>query len=666
MVKLNKHNVKLFARKQPTDRKEQATEVTRSEKFVDCREMLQECKEMYDHLYEFRSRAMRAFNYVYGRQWEDKIIDPEGYFVGDTIKEEDYIKRQGKVPLKYNIMSKSLKSIVGLYRQNKVEPVAIAHDRDEQKLGEMMTVVMQYAYDVNRVFDMNVNMLKDAFCSGLCVRSCYFRNNDERQMKDVFIQNESPFMIFFNSDVQDPLMRDLSTIGAIRDMNFKDLVQTFARSRADVQLLENEYKSIQRKYIQGLDAFSRSRFGVESDFLVPREPNKCRVYEVWRKESEACYYCHDTAIGTEEYRPIDELDDILAENQRRRQEMISLGYSPESASLIEYGSGQEPDDHKIYFRQYWRYYYLTPNGNCICDGESRFEHGSHPFTIQAFPMVNGEIHSPAEDLIDIQRVINRTLSQIDFIRQNSAKGVLMCPIDAVPDDMSPRQFASAYTRNGGVLFYKPNATGVVPQQIKSNSVVAGDLEVVRLYMQLNDEISGINGALQGQTPSSGTPASRYAQEAQNSATNLADFLGWFGGVVRSFDYKMMKTIQQYYDDKRYIPIVGKSFSEESRWYNPEKVRQCEFDITISEATSTPAYRMAAEDTLFQALQSGFIDFKSYLEASSAPFADKMLEVINRNETRNQEKQAEMQQQQAALQAQQAPQAAAGQPMVQQQ
>lgn len=53
----------------------------------------------------------------------------------------------------------------------------------------------------------------------------------------------------------------------------------------------------------------------------------------------------------------------------------------------------------------------------------------------------------------------------------------------------------------------------MPKQITSASVSAGELEVVKLYMQLNDEISGINGALQGQKPTSNTPAARYAQEA---------------------------------------------------------------------------------------------------------------------------------------------------------
>ena len=617
---LNKRTAKLFIENN-TD-KDNTYRVLDSVKFSNNQELLLACQDMYDRLRTTRGKMIRSVNYLLGRQWEDRILDPDGLYTNQTIKEEDYIRRQGKVPLKYNIMNKSKKSIVGLYRQNKSEPVAIAHDRDEQKLGEMMTIAMQYVCDVNKVPELNARLLESAFCTGLFARSCYFRHNSERQMSDVDIQNENPFMMFFNSDVQDHLMRDITTVGAIRDLSMDELVSAFAKTEAEAKALVDEHRDVLNQKVTFLDAFDKNRHGTESDFLVPKDKTKCRVIEVWNKESERCYYVHDRAKGTEYYAPLTDKASFLAENERRKAEMVSLGYSEDNASLIEF---------EWFVREFWYFRYLTPTGRCISEGESPFEHGSHPFTIGAYPLLNGEIYSPAEELIDIQRGINRRLSQIDFLIQNSAKGVLMCPVDAVPDDMSYKQFAQEYTRNGGVLFYKAKAGIDMPKQITSASVSAGELEVVKLYMQLNDEISGINGALQGQKPTSNTPASRYAQEAQNSSINIEDFIGWFNSCVRDSNYKMMQVMQQFYDDKRYIPIVGKTFSEESKWYDPVRIKGSKFDLRISEATSTPAYRMALEDTLFKAFETQAIDFKTYLEASSAPFADQLLEIIKRKE-----------------------------------
>ena len=207
---LNKRTAKLFIENN-TD-KDNTYQVLDSVKFSNNEELLLACQDMYDRLRTTRGKMMRSINYLLGRQWEDRILDPNGLYTNQTIKEEDYIRRQGKVPLKYNIMNKSKKSIVGLYRQNKSEPVAIAHDRDEQKLGEMMTIAMQYVCDINKVPDLNARLLESAFCTGIFARSCYFRHDDDRQMMDVKIQNENPLMMFFNSDVQDPLMRDITTM----------------------------------------------------------------------------------------------------------------------------------------------------------------------------------------------------------------------------------------------------------------------------------------------------------------------------------------------------------------------------------------------------------------------------------------------------------------------
>lgn len=594
-----------------------------SARFTNCNDLLLRCREMYDKLYMFRRKAHRAMNYTLGRQWEDRIVDPEGCYCGQTIKEEDYIKRQGKVPLKYNVMNKSKKSIVGLFRQNKQEPIAIARERDEQKLGEMMTIALQYAYHTNNIHELNARLLEQCWVCGLFVRSVYFRQIPERQMPDVYVQNENPFKIFFNADVQDVLFRDLTCIGAIRDMSLQQLVSTFAHSASEARALIDEYAYVGDVRSQVLPyTFGGDGCVSDADFYTPSEVGMCRVYEVWTEETEACYYCHDRASGTECYRALSEREEMDAENARRRDEMVGLGYSSEAAGLIEY---------EWMVRKYWYVRYLTPRGSCLLECETPFVHGSHPFTIGAYPMLNGEIFSPAEELIDIQRGINRRLSQIDFLIQNSAKGVLMVPIDAVPDGEDPRVWASEYTRSGAVMFYKPKPGVELPRQIMSNSVNAGEMEVVKLYMQLNDEISGVSSALRGETAKSGTPSSRYAQEAQNSAINLEDFMQWFNTHVKAFDTKLMNVIQQYYDDERYIPIAGNNFSEEARWYNPEKIRNSAFDLSLVEGMSTPAYRLALEDTLMQAMQLGAIDFKSYLEASSAPYADHLLEIIKRRE-----------------------------------
>lgn len=108
----------------------------------------------------------------------------------------------------------------------------------------------------------------------------------------------------------------------------------------------------------------------------------------------------------------------------------------------------------------------------------------------------------------------------------------------------------------------------------------------------------------------------------------------------------MQVIQQYYTERRYMNIAGKDYSEESKWYDPDKVRNSQFDLALVENQSQGMFRVQNENLLLSLLQSNAIDLETYLESSTSPFADKMLERLKA-------KQQETQQQQAAVQAQQA-------------
>lgn len=93
----------------------------------------------------------------------------------------------------------------------------------------------------------------------------------------------------------------------------------------------------------------------------------------------------------------------------------------------------------------------------------------------------------------------------------------------------------------------------------------------------------------------------------------------------------MQVIQQYYTDRRYLNIAGKDYSEESKWYDPDKVRNSQFDLALIENQSQGMFRVQNENVLMMLLQNGAIDIETYLESSSSPFADKMLERIKQKQ-----------------------------------
>ena len=66
-------------------------------------------------------------------------------------------------------------------------------------------------------------------------------------------------------------------------------------------------------------------------------------------------------------------------------------------------------------------------------------------------------------------------------------------------------------------------------------------------------------------------------------------------------------------------------------YDPERVRNLEIELKVAPSMDTPVYRQIIDDMLFQLLQGQMIDIGMFLENSSLPFADRLLEQIRQRQ-----------------------------------
>ncbi|MEG1573896.1 MAG: hypothetical protein RR341_02320, partial [Bacteroidales bacterium] len=260
-------------------------------------------------------------------------------------------------------------------------------------------------------------------------------------------------------------------------------------------------------------------------------------------------------------------------------------------------------------------------------------HGSHPYSFKLYPLIDGEIHSFVEDIIDQQRYINRLITLVDFIMGSSAKGVLLFPEDQIPDGMTIEDVADEWTRYNGVILFKPKPGAPLPQQIAVNATNVGAYELLNLQIKLFEDISGVHGAMQGKGTAPGTAYALYAQQIQNSALNLVDIFESFKCFRLDRDTKLMKTIQQFYDKDRYLQIVGSIDEEKLDKITSEEVRNAEFDISITEAVSSPVYRVASNEFLLELFRMKQITLEMLLENGSFPFADKLLQSIEKEKNK---------------------------------
>lgn len=574
-------------------------------------DILMEAQYYWSQMDDFRKDRERNKRYTYGFQWDDMIcVD------GKSMSEEEYIKSQGNVPLKNNLIRRLVRSVLGVYRSQSKEPTCTARDRDEQKLGETMSTILQCNMQLNRMNDVYARTMEEFLISGFIVhrKSYGWRNGKE----DCWTDYVQPNNFFIDNNMRDFRGWDVSVLGEVHDISFGQLCEQFASSPQEYRQLRDIYKWAARKdYITTYaERFGYSRLE-NYDFLFTSEPGRCRVIEIWRKEQKPRYRCHDYQNG--DIFKIDEEDYaqvVLTENEERMRMAKEAGMPEDEVPLIK---------ATWFVDDYWYFYYLSPFGDILREGETPYEHGSHPYVFKAYPFIDGEIHSFVADVIDQQRYTNRLITLYDWIMRASAKGVLMMPEDCLPDGVSIDDIAESWTEFNGVIVYRPSKSGKVPEQVANNSTNIGIAELLNMQLKFFEDISGVTGALQGKPGYSGESASHYNQQTENATKSLLDLLECFSCFVVDGAYKDVKNMQQFYDTKRVFNIAGRSGAQIE--YDPKKIRDVEFDLSITESTSTPAYRHLANDMLMQLYQSQAISVEQLLEHGDFPFADELLQSI---------------------------------------
>ncbi len=577
------------------------------------RTLLDKCNFYWESLRDFRVRRMRNRKYYRGDQWSDQVLDDDGNY----ITEETYIKNQGKVPLKQNVIRQVVKNLIGQYRSNPTKTQVIARDKDDGTLSEMLSNSIDAAKTINKADDLDARLWEEFSLSGAPIQKVSYRYWHERNIEDLYLENVNPQRIFFNSDVSDIRLHDLRLIGEIIDTTLEDIIVQFAKN-------SNDEKKIRALYEGGLAVTSIREDGLDADrldnlsFLIPTEKDKCRLFEVWEKKSELRVLAHDPVDATFEIVPYT-LKEIAVMNQKRLDEGTALGLAPEDIPLIE---------AKEKYENFWYVKFLTPSGHALFEGETPYKHESHPYAILLYPLLDGEVWGLVEDVLDQQRYINRLIIMMDFIISASAKGVLLVPEKCIPDDMDINDFSDEWSRFNGVIKYKPDpGSNKIPEQVAANSINIGIQEMLAYQLQFFQEVSGVHSAIQGKEAKSGTPSSLYAQEAQNATINSVDYMGVFNSFKQSRDMKALKVITQYYKEKRFLAISGNVYRDEAAEYDPSMVQQLDFDVVVTQGMNTPVYRAVIDDTLMALLESQAIDIELFLEHTTLPFADKLLQSI---------------------------------------
>lgn len=456
--------------------------------------LLTQASDAWQSVELFRRRRRRYKDFAYGRQWSDTIRDTQGRIVS----EEQYMLENGRLPITNNLIRQLVKSIVGRYRY-------ITSEGAERGVWSLLKSESQS--ESRDISEIDARGLEEFLISGSVIQRLG-KKGEELPM----VENVSPERMFFDR-FADTSSGKSRFVGMLHDMPLSAVLRRFSQGDRERYIaIKNLYRGREGR----LSSCGSERVVV--DFSEPSAAGCCRVIEVWEHLPREIMRCHDYADASyriEAYsdRLADEIKALNTERRRRQEPEIEYAFD-----LVDE----------------WQCTWLAPSGEIL--GRYSSEAG-HPFVMKFYPLVDGEVHSLVEDVVDQQKYVNRLISLLDSVIASSAKGVLLYPADQLPEGFTWRDLRRIWSNPVGILPFKRTSKHIIPQQVNSPGASTGASDMLRIQLQLFDEISGTSGAIRGKT-SNASGVGMLEAELENGTVSLLDLLASFKAFVEERDDRM--------------------------------------------------------------------------------------------------------------------------------
>lgn len=459
---------------------------------------LQLAHEAYMAASDLRKRRQRHKRYTYGAQWDDPVTGP----TGEVTTEGELAAANGNRPLTNNMIRQMVKCVVGNFRNG-------MHDNNNGGTAVNREISVRNALD-----ELDSRMLEEFLISGCAIQ----RVVSEHRMGGcgVWVDNISPEEFFVNA-FRDPRGLDIELVGMLHSMSRRELLMRFGKgSGTKAMNLNGIYDRIESGGHHELGTDAENEF-----YTAPA--GRCRVIEVWTLESRNIVKCHD------------------------RMNAGTFTVSPEQAAAIrrintERGrSGQETIEMLARTTMRWHCRYYAPSGELLDEYDSPYMHGMHPFIVKMYPLIDGEVHSFVEDVVDQQKYINRLITLMDHVLGSSAKGVLLFPVDQKPDGISWKELGAMWANINSVIPYYRNGNGAEPRQVVGGGEHSGANQLLDIELKLLQQISGVSGALQGQIGRADTSAALFEAQTRNASVALRDLLDTFHSFRELRNIKIAQT-----------------------------------------------------------------------------------------------------------------------------
>lgn len=472
-----------------------------------------EAEKAWNDMAPLRERRNRYKMFTYGRQWDDTVRDPD---TGLFVSERSLLSRDGRPPLTNNLIRQLVKSIIGRYRRQAETAIKRTATDCGKCNGEYKRIseFMRRMYLLHRLDELDCRLLEEFLISGVAVQRLGIDDYSRKHGYQA-VANVSP-ECFFVSQCFDPRGIDIELIGMMHHWRPEEIVVRWGGQDRDkaLQLLAR---------LRSMVSETPALTGGDGSLFRHAPPSMVRVIEVWRLESHEFFHVHDPEKG---------LYYIARSNASRRLKADNARRQRRQRPLLNY---------RWQLQRIWTGRWFLPDGSLL--DTVRLPPGQkHPFAVKFYPLIDGEIHSLVEDVVDQQKYVNRLINLLDRMMATAAKGALLFPVDALPEGCDFEAVTRQWSATDGVVLYKGLHGDDPPRQLTTTVGDVGARDLLRTEMELFKEISGVGDTLAGRTPASGVGAERYGMEIDNASVSIKDILDTFGSLI---DHRNLRLISQY-------------------------------------------------------------------------------------------------------------------------
>lgn len=497
----------------------------------------QSLREAARHSAQWRKDARDAYDFRAGKQWaQDDIAAME---------------RQGKVPIVFNRIERTVRAVVGMEIQNRQEVRFSPRGVEDSGISELYTAAADWIRDNCNAEDEESEAFQDLLTTGMGWTDTDLDYEENRDGK-VIINRDDPLDMFWDPSSRKKNLMDRRWNAQIKRVSYADIksgwpqFESLSPQSSSQQFLDDEDKPT--------DATPPRYEDNNHKASAPRMKELIR-FQWWERET-----FH--RIVTPEGQEI-ELSPVKWNTMRPQLEAMGVQHVEQK--------------RRVYYEAY------VVDGTLLEEKKLAVQSG---FTYKCMTGARDRNANTWFGLVglmlDPQRFANKWLSQITHILNKSAKGGLIAETDAFSN---PKIAEDTWAKAETITWASPGAVGgnkIMPKP--ETPFPEGYGRLLEFAIQSINDVPGVSVEFLGLTGAN-QPGVLEEMRKKAGVTILAVFFDSIRLYRKEQGRLMVEYIRDYLSDGRLIRIAG----EDSAKYVPllRDPRTLEFDVVAEESPTSP-------------------------------------------------------------------------------